>query len=165
MIAYGAEIREEWDEGILDEQGLCSGDYYLLAARLEPENKIKMIIEGFLRSGSSEKLVLVGSYSGKYGRRLFKDYCIREKLKFLGGIFDQKILDHLRHYAKAVFHGHSAGGTNPSLLEAMAAGAMVFAHNNPHNKWVLGDNAHYFLSANEVEKLVKEIDMLKKRVR
>jgi len=120
-----------------------------------------MIIDGYLKSGADEKLVLVGSYSAKYGRRIFKKYCANEKLKFLGSIFDQKILDHLRHYSKAVFHGHSAGGTNPSLLEAMAAGATVIAHDNPYNKWVLGKNAGYFLSAHELKNLMEQIDAIK----
>ena len=80
----------------------------------------------------------------------------------MGGLFDQKRLDHLRHYSKAVFHGHSVGGTNPSLLEAMAAGAYIIAHDNVYNKWVLGDNASYFQSKQDLSDLLVKIDELKR---
>ncbi len=158
MISYGAEIRENRDESVPEVHGLEPGAYYLLLARLEPENNIRMIIEGFLASGVREPLVLIGDHSGKYGRYIFREFGNNERLRFLGGIFDQEHLDHIRHFSKAVLHGHSAGGTNPSLLEAMAAGAFIIAHNNPYNKWILGNNAAYFGSSEEVSSLLSGIN-------
>ena len=149
MIPYGAEIRENWDEAVLRDAEIEPGAYYLLVARLEPENNIKMIIKGYLASRAEETLVIVGDYSGKYGRSVFREFGNNTSIKFMGGIFDQRFLDHMRHYSKAVFHGHSVGGTNPSLLEAMAAGAFLIAHENPYNRWVLGITRFYLtLQAN-----------------
>jgi len=160
MIPYGAETREDWKEGVLIEMGLKPDSFYLLVARLEPENNIRMIIEGFLASTVKGSLVIVGDCSGKYGQSIFRKYGADNRLKFLGGVFDPSVLDHLRHYSAAVFHGHSAGGTNPSLLEAMAAGAFIIAHNNPCNKWVLGENAVYFHSADDLKQLVEKLHEL-----
>jgi glycosyltransferase involved in cell wall biosynthesis len=77
-------------------------------------------------------------------------------VRFTGGIFDPVILDHLRHFSKTLIHGHSAGGTNPSLLEAMAAGAFIISHDNPYNRWVLGDHAAYFNSAGDIITLLSD---------
>ncbi|HEC43790.1 MAG TPA: DUF1972 domain-containing protein [Bacteroides sp.] len=160
MIPFGADIRQNWDEGILEGFGINPGCYYLIVARLEPENKIQMIIDGFLASPVQEPLLIVGDYSRKYGKKMYRQYGKDKRLKFLGGIFDSEKLDHLRHYSIASFHGHSVGGTNPSLLEAMAAGTLIFAHDNPYNKWVLGENAGYFRSAAEVTDCIKDLGKL-----
>ena len=66
-------------------------------------------------------------------------------------------LDNLRYYSNLYFHGHTVGGTNPSLLEAMASKALVIAHNNDFNKGVLQENAYYFSSAEEVKKILNSI--------
>jgi len=157
MIPYGAETRKNWKRGVLTEKGLEHDSFYLLVARLEPENNIRIIIEGFLASAVKGSLVIVGNCSGKYGRRIFRRYGANNRLKFLGGVFDPTILDHLRHFSTAVFHGHSAGGTNPSLLEAMASGAFIFAHDNPYNKWVLNENAVYFHSADDLKQKLEKL--------
>lgn len=168
MIPYGAEIKEKWDEGILRKgagimvpEEIKPGAYYLLVARMEPENNIRMIIEGFLASGINETLVVIGDYSRKYGRRIIRELGYQKRIIFSGGLFDEDLLDHLRHFSKAVFHGHSAGGTNPSLLEAMAAGSLIIAHDNAYNRWVLGENAVYFRSRMELEESLLGIDRIR----
>ncbi len=160
MIPYGADIREEWNVESLSEIGIKPGTYYMLVARLEPENKIELIIDGFLASPAKEPLLIVGDYSRKYGQKIHREYRADKRLKFLGGIFESKKLDHLRHYSIASFHGHSVGGTNPSLLEAMAAGSLIFAHKNPYNKWILGENAGYFRSTGELSNCIKDLGKL-----
>jgi glycosyltransferase involved in cell wall biosynthesis len=117
-----------------------------------------MILEGFLQSGKDGPLLIVGDHSGRYGRSIFREFGKNRKIRFLGGLFDQDLLDHLRHYSKAAFHGHSAGGTNPSLLEAMAAGALIITHDNVYNRWVLGENAVYFKSAVELAGKLTKLD-------
>jgi glycosyltransferase involved in cell wall biosynthesis len=154
MIAYGASPGTDWDEDIPGEYGMSPGEYYLLVARLEPENKIRMIIEGFLGSDAPECLVIVGRHDTGYGKSIYKKFADETRIKFLGGLYDRKILDHLRHFSKAVFHGHSVGGTNPSLLESMAAAANIIAHDNIYNRWVLGDNSEWFYSAGDITSLV-----------
>ena len=79
----------------------------------------------------------------------FKTY---SNIRFVGAIYDINLLNNLRYFSKLYFHGHSVGGTNPSLLEAMASKALIAAHNNDFNKGVLQENALYFSSALEVKK-------------
>jgi glycosyltransferase involved in cell wall biosynthesis len=154
MIAYGADPGRNQDQEMLRTLQVEPGSYYLLVARLEPENNIRMIIEGFLASDAHEYLVIVGRHDARYGRSLYKEFADEGRIKFLGGIYDTRILDHLRHFSKAVFHGHSVGGTNPSLLESMAAGAYIIAHDNIFNRWVLGNNADWFDSAASITALI-----------
>jgi glycosyltransferase involved in cell wall biosynthesis len=164
MIPFGADIRKDWDVAILADPGVSGnlgfnpGSYYLLVARMEPENNLRMVIEGYLASGSLVFLVIIGDYSGKYGQALVKEFGSHERIRFIGGLYNEDLLDHLRHFSKAVFHGHSVGGTNPSLLEAMAAGALVIAHDNAYNRWVLGGNAAYFNSSAQISEILSGIN-------
>ncbi len=159
-IGYGADIRQNWDAGRLDGVGLRQGTYYLLLARLEPENNIRTVIEGYLAGKPSESLVILGDHTRGYGARVFRAYSGNPAIRFLGGLYEQELLDHLRHFSLAVIHGHSTGGTNPSLLENMAAGALVIAHDNPFNRWVLEDNALYFSTGKDLKTLFTDRDTL-----
>jgi glycosyltransferase involved in cell wall biosynthesis len=114
-------------------------------------------------SGRKENLVIVGQFSGRHGSSLYQKYAERTGVKFLGGIFDRAILKDLRHFAAASIHGHSVGGTNPSLLESMAAGSPVIAHDNPYNRWVLGDESDYFRSAEELSEFLKSFSVHEKK--
>ena len=104
-------------------------------------------------SKSQYPLVLIGDYTNHYGRYLRKKYR-GKKIVFLGAVYDKKILDNLRYYSTVYFHGHSGGGTNPSLLEAMGAKALICAHDNPFNREVLGENAFYFKSKYNISELL-----------
>ena len=131
--------------------------YYLVIARMQPDNHIEEIIRGGLQAETSLPLVIVGNHSGRFGRYLTKKYA-SEKIIFAGGIFEKSKLDELRRYSSLYFHGHSAGGTNPSLLEAMAASALICAHDNPFNREVLGGNAYYFKETKEVADVIQKIN-------
>jgi glycosyltransferase involved in cell wall biosynthesis len=168
MIPFGANIRKDWNAEILADScmpgldGISPGSYYLLVARLEPENNLRMVIEGYLASGSQEFLLIIGDHSGKYGHVLIKEFGSHDRIRFTGGLYDEYLLDHLRRFSKAVFHGHSVGGTNPSLLEAMAAEALILAHDNAYNRWVLGENAVYFSSSARISEILGRINEIKR---
>ena len=132
-----------------------NSDYFLLMARMEPENNIEMILEGFLHSKTDKKFIVVGNTNTAYGKMLLKKFN-HPKIKFTGGLFDQDALFGLKKNAALYFHGHSVGGTNPSLLEAMHAGVLIAAHKNPFNQSVLGGNAFYFSSAADVTQLLEQ---------
>jgi glycosyltransferase involved in cell wall biosynthesis len=149
FIAYGAELMQEPNEKIIQSYGLEKYGYDLLVSRMEPENNIEMIIQAHLMCNGSKPLIIVGKHASKFGSYLYKKYS-GEKIRFLGGIFDIAVLNSLRFYSHFYFHGHSAGGTNPSLLEAMASYALIVAHDNIFNKAVLGDDAFYFTSSDEI---------------
>ena len=153
FIPYFAEIPDQRDLDLFQLQGLESAGYYLLIARLQPDNNIEMIIRGYIRSGKSFPLIIVGNYDHAYGRYLRKKYS-RQQVVFYGALYDKNQLNSLRFHSKLYFHGHSAGGTNPSLLEAMASQALICAGNNPFNHEVLADNAFYFSTEEEVSAIL-----------
>jgi len=153
-IPYGADPAPEIDDDVLKDLALKPRSYFLLIARLEPENNIETIIAGVRSSASPFPLVVVGPRGTRHARRLsarFPD----PRIRFVGGIYDKARLDALRHHAAVYFHGHSVGGTNPSLLEAMAARALIAAHDNPFNRHVLGDDALYFRNQNDIRRLLE----------
>ena len=78
-------------------------------------------------------------------------------IRFLGAIYNLEHLDNLRYFSNLYFHGHSVGGTNPSLLEAMASSALIIAHKNEFNQAILNENAYYFFNTEEVQKLLLKI--------
>ena len=121
IIAYGG------DHAIsMKEYELKSEEYFLSICRIEPENNIDMILEAF--SGSECKLKFIGNWaSSEYGRMLRVKYEDSENIEMLDPIYDINKLFKLRGEAKAYVHGHSAGGTNPSLVEAMYFSIPIFA--------------------------------------
>ncbi len=152
-IAYGAELVTDTDEAILENMGLEKYGYNLVVARMEPENNIETIIKGHLKSTNSIPLVIVGSYKNSHGLLLQKKYR-NTQIRFLGPIYDMESLNTLRYFSFYYIHGHSVGGTNPSLLEAMASRALIVAHNNIFNRSVLGDEAFYFKKAEDIVKIL-----------
>lgn len=160
FLAYGADIHEDYDEDILKGFGLEADGYFIVVARLEPENNLFMAIEGYLASGQYGKrpLVIVGKTNTPYGKHLVERYGDDRNIRFVGGIYDFRKLNSIRHYSYAYFHGHSVGGTNPSLLEAMASGCFILAHDNIFNRAVLGENALYYGSTDAAMEMLDGID-------
>jgi glycosyltransferase involved in cell wall biosynthesis len=154
-IPYGAKIVEHLNADVLHRYKLSPGDYYLLVARMEPENNIEMIIRGFLAAGKEKPLVIIGGTGNKFGRYLVRKYKT-SSIRFEGAVYDQDLLNILRAFSARYFHGHSVGGTNPSLLEAMACGCFIAAHDNVFNKAVLGNDALYFSQATDITNLIKQ---------
>ena len=126
----------------------------MLIARLEPENSIEMILEGRKSSKTKRKLIVVGNDQRDFGVYLKGKFEGVDGIQFLGGIYDQNILNNFRHFSNLYFHGHQVGGTNPSLLEAMGSGALIAAHRNEFNKAILKENGFYFQSADDVKDLM-----------
>lgn len=165
FIPYGADIPTRVNEAALDTWNLRPFEYYLVVARMEPENNIKMIIEGFLRSDSVHPLIIVGNYGNKYGQYLKKEFG-DPRVRFVGPLYDKDLLNALRSFARTYFHGHSVGGTNPSLLEAMACGSNIAAHANIFNRAIIEDAGSYFSSEQQVQSIVEaafNVDMVNQR--
>jgi glycosyltransferase involved in cell wall biosynthesis len=159
VIPYGVEIPPpEASSRALLPKPLSPQDYHLVVARLEPENHVLEIIDGFQKSGSPVPLVVVGNTTPatSYIKRLLG--FAHERVLFVGGIYDRAVLTSVRLNARSYLHGHSVGGTNPSLLEAMACGNVIIAHDNPFNREVAGDFATYFRTAADLAELVDQAD-------
>ena len=157
-LAYGADIHTDFNVDTLSEYDVTADNYYILIARLEPENNIEMAIQGYLKSNENGKkpLLIIGNTTTPHGKYLSGKYGHIDSVRFLGGIYNFKVLDDLRHFSSAYFHGHSVGGTNPSLLEAMAAGCFILANDNIFNRSVLKDNAIYYNSPDEVTRILND---------
>ncbi len=152
-IPYGAEVFQDPDINLLRSFNIEPYRYSLVIARMEPENNIEMIIEGVLRSGTENPLLIIGNTGNQYGKYLAGKYR-SEKVRFLGAIYDMNILNNLRNFCCLYFHGHSVGGTNPSLIEAMASSALICASRTDFNKKVLNGNAFYFKDSQEVSHII-----------
>lgn len=155
FIPYGADPVVEPDPAALAAYGVQPGGYFLLIARMEPENNIEMILDGYLASGSARPFLVVGPTTTRHGRHVRAKYGASPRVRLLEGIFDRQALDALRWHSALYFHGHSVGGTNPSLVEAMAASACIAVHDNAFNRAVVGDDALRFASAGDVTRIVE----------
>lgn len=149
-IAYGASPEAVANEKILQEYGLIKNNYFLLMARMEPENNIEMILDGYCLTNAATPFMVIGNNGNGYGSYLVNKYKKDKRILFAGGIFDNEKVHSLTAFCSLYFHGHSVGGTNPSLLDAMASGAPLAAHRNPFNFSILKENALAFSNAGEV---------------
>ena len=139
----------------LADWGLVPESYYLVVCRLEPENHVLEILRAFQQSHSARELIVVGNHRAE--TRYVRELCsVRDpRIRMIGTVYDQQKLVCLRAHAFAYMHGHSVGGTNPSLLEAMGCGNLVFAHDNPFNRETLGDSGLFFANPEELTRSIQ----------
>jgi glycosyltransferase involved in cell wall biosynthesis len=163
-IPYGAEVPSLPQKKYLKRWNLSPGSYGVLMARMEPENNLEMVLEGFRRASHASRLLVIGDTANRYGRHLVQKYGNDPSITFTGSLFDQHCLHALRAYCRLYFHGHSVGGTNPSLLEAMASGALIAAHDNPFNRAILGEDAYYFADAEAVASIATGVEREQKMI-
>jgi len=154
-IPYAADIFDKPDIRQLKKFQLQANNYYLLMARMVPENNIETIIKGYLLSGQTKPLLVIGDTGNRFGKYLVSTYN-RPDIIYTGPVFDSELLNNLRYYSLRYFHGHSVGGTNPSLLEAMSCSCYIIAHDNVFNKSVLGNDAGYFIGERQIAELLNE---------
>jgi glycosyltransferase involved in cell wall biosynthesis len=152
-ITYGAHPVSPQPIAPVEALGLTAGRYLTLICRPIPENSILELVQGFSRRHRGFDLVVLGKYEeakDEYHRAVLE--AASPEVKFVGAIYDTDVLRALRYYGRMYLHGHTVGGTNPSLVEAMAAANPVLAHDNPYNRWVVGEGARYFQTADDVSR-------------
>jgi glycosyltransferase involved in cell wall biosynthesis len=157
-ISYGAYVVDRApDSAAIRDFGLEPCEYYLVVCRLEPENHVKEIITGFAKSKSLRKLTIVGDCKSntKYVGELLKS--CDDRIRFIGTVYDKELLRAIRYHAFAYIHGHSVGGTNPSLLEALGCGNIVIAHDNVFNREV-GGIFEYFSDSEGVSWAIHKLE-------
>lgn len=131
--------------------------YAFKVARIEPENNIEMILNCFCKI--KFPLVIVGNWqSSQYGKDLLKKFKKISNIHILDAIYDLTILDQIRSNAYIYIHGHSVGGTNPSLVEAMFLGLPIFAYDVNFNRYTTDNSCLYFKNEKELNLLIKNID-------
>lgn len=158
LIAYGGDhvlrdLSEERQNEILTGMGLTSFDYCFTVCRIEPENNCHLILESFARTG--KKLMFVGNWErSEYGRQLKEKYSSFPNILISDPIYDIDVLYALRGNCLAYIHGHSAGGTNPSLVEAMFFGVPIVAFDVVYNRETTGNKALYFSDSSSLSELM-----------
>lgn len=156
FIPYGAALYEHPDANVLSRYELTMSAYHLVIARLEPENNIETVIQGYIQSEDERPLVIIGNTGNAFGTRMRELYGNHKGIRFLGAIYDAAVINALRYYAHLYYHGHSVGGTNPSLLEAMACRARIVAHQNVFNAAILVDEAFYFSQMEDIAVIIRK---------
>jgi glycosyltransferase involved in cell wall biosynthesis len=156
VIAYGANPRESADSKFIEKWGLIPESYFLIVGRLVPDNNADLIIEGFLKSNSNRKLVIVGDqpFEDEWAAELKK---INDpRILFTGYVRDPNELASFYIHSYAYFHGHEYGGTNPAMLKAMGYGCAILALDTPFNQEMLQNGKHgwYF------DKNVKAVEQI-----
>lgn len=156
-IAYGAFQIRSAPEAPVRALGLEPGHYLISIARIEPDNNILAIVEGFSRRRRNVKLVVVGTFVKGVSYHDTIRAAASDEVVFPGAIYDPETVQALRFHSRAYVHGHTVGGTNPSLVEALAAGNMVIAHDNAYNRWTAGAAGVYFSDADGCDGKMSEV--------
>jgi glycosyltransferase involved in cell wall biosynthesis len=161
LISYGAPVQLNPVDDRLSELGLSWKGFHLVVARFEPENHVDVAVAGYVQSKASLPLVVVGSapYAAEYTRRVQACTCGDPRVRLLGGVYDQDLLDQLYAGALCYVHGHSVGGTNPSLLRAMGAGSAVLAWDVSFNRDVASNRGRYFDDESSLAALIEAAEM------
>lgn len=148
-LYYCSKSIKDYKQNVLEKYGLKPRKYSLLVCRLEPENSVLEIISAFSRKKRNNTLAVVGQIDRRkyaYHRKIFD--AASSEVKFLGFVPLEQ-LGSLRKGARLYIHGHTVGGTNPSLVEAMASSSAIIAKDNEFNRWVAGNGALYFKNESE----------------
>jgi hypothetical protein len=156
-IPYGAHLFVNPDNSCLKNYDVSEYKYNMLIARLEPENSIEIILNGVAKSKNTAPFLVIGNHNTTFGEYLKEKFKNHTNIRFVGGVYDINVLNNLRHFSNLYFHGHTVGGTNPSLLEAMASQSLICAHNNIFNRSILNNDAVYFETAEEAATMLDTV--------
>lgn len=164
FIPYGARtsaLSLDEVERRLATRELRPGGYHLLVARFEPENQVLEVVRGYAAGPATLPLVVVGfaGYPGDYARAITEAAADDKRVHLLGAVWDQDDLDALYAGAASYVHGHSVGGTNPSLLRAMAQGTPVIAYDCVYNRETTGGDALWFSQPSQLGELVRAAEV------
>lgn len=156
-ITYGAHEVLEAPAGPVDALGLTPGGYAMIVCRPIPENSVLEIVTAWSSRRRGMPLVVVGPYGDDDPYHVQVKAAASDEVVFPGAIFEPERMRSLRFHTALYLHGHTVGGTNPSLVEAMAAGNAVVAHDNVYNTWVAGPGNAYFSGVDDLAALLDEV--------
>ncbi len=156
-IPYGGVEVLSAPEAPVRALGLEPDRYLISIARIEPDNNILTMVEAFSRKPRGAKLVVLGTFADGNAYHAAVRAAASHEVVFPGAIYDQETVAALRFHARAYLHGHTVGGTNPSLVEALWAGNAVLAHDNAYNRWTAGDAQFFFTDVRSCEAMIGEL--------
>jgi glycosyltransferase involved in cell wall biosynthesis len=154
MIPYGGVEVTSAPAAEIEEYGLRPGQYLIIIARIEPENSILPMVTAFSRRRRGVKLAVLGNLDSGNPYHMAVKAAASDEVQFLGAIYGKEKVSALRFHARAYLHGHSVGGTNPSLVEALWSGNAVLAHRNVFNVWTAGSGQYFFSDVNECDQQI-----------
>lgn len=159
MIAYGANPRLSSDETLIEQWDLERESYFLIVGRLIPDNNSDLIVEGFVKSDSKRKMVIVGDvpYHDNFAQRMKN--ISDERLIFTGYVRNQDVLAALYHNCYAYFHGHEYGGTNPAMLKALGYGCAILALNTRFNQEMLQEGKYGWYFEKNVDSITSIVEL------
>ena len=170
FIAYGADLTlsklTDDDEKLVNwykEKGLTKKNYYLVVGRFVPENSFEVMIREFMKSHSKKDFALITNVNDKFLNELEEKLHFKrdKRIKFVGTVYDQELLKKIRENAFAYFHGHTVGGTNPSLIEALGSTDLNLLVDVGFNREVAEDCALYWSRDDgSLAKLIDSSDQL-----
>lgn len=152
VVEYGADhtLRVTPEEKDFENYPFLKQEYAVKVCRIEPENNVHHVLEAFKKC-PTKQLVIVGNWNNStYGRELKAQYSLIDNICLLDPIYNQREIDLIRGNAALYVHGHSAGGTNPSLVEAMYLGLPIFSYDVSYNKTTTENKAVYFTTTEEL---------------
>ncbi|MFB0875121.1 MULTISPECIES: DUF1972 domain-containing protein [unclassified Sphingobium] len=158
-IPYSGAVGQAPDDAALARYGVTSGDYYLVVARMEPENNVDLIIREYRASEVKRPLIVVGSvpYESDYARAVAAEH--DGQVRCVGGVFESGALNALYRHCAAYLHGHEVGGTNPSLLRAMHWGAACVPIDVLFHRENVGpDNPYFGKDAGDLAAILRALD-------
>jgi glycosyltransferase involved in cell wall biosynthesis len=157
IIPYGGQNVTSAPRAIIEAMGLDPDAYLVSIARIEPENNILTLVEAFSRRLRGARLVVLGTLDAGNAYHRAVRAAAGEEVMFPGAIYDKAKVEALRFHARAYVHGHTVGGTNPSLVEALWAGNAVIAHDNAFNRWTAGTDQMFFADAGDLDRLITRV--------
>ena len=159
MITYGGCVAAETDNTHRWVQ-TESSDFFMVVARPEPENQILEMCQAFIASGSTHRLVIVGAPIGKskYWTSVMELVSNHSNIELAGSIWDRQQLCDLYRSTLGVIHGHTVGGTNPALVDALSHGSPVMAHDNAYNREVLQANGSLWNSVDALTEMLRSYE-------
>ena len=156
FVAYGGDRSythlETPNDPILSHE-ILSHDYFVMVARCQQDNNFEMILDAF--SKADQKIVIISNFDDNpYGAFLRQQYGNERNMLLIGPIYNHALLSRIREKAVCYVHGHSAGGTNPTLVEALWFGNHILAFRNGFNEETAQNAAQYFSNSSELRKLI-----------
>ncbi|WP_035778352.1 beta 1-4 rhamnosyltransferase Cps2T [Butyrivibrio sp. MC2013] len=172
-IAYGSDTKASVmkdDDPVfvnwLDDKGLKTGEYYLVVGRFVPENNYGVMIREFMKSSSDKNLAIITNVNNKFLSELEDKYHFSKdsRIKFVGTVYNCELLKKIRENAYCYFHGHSVGGTNPSLLEALGSTDLNLLFDVGFNRECAEDGAFYWTKEDgNLSALINKADNLSEK--
>lgn len=158
LIAYGGDhVSKVEDDTLYEKYPFCKNSYSVTVCRIEPENNIHVILEAFSKM-SGNQLVMVGNWkNGEYGSELKEKYSKFDNIHLLDPIYENHTINWIRSNASVYVHGHSAGGTNPSLVEAMNFGLPILAFDCVYNRETTMNECLYWKNSEDIQYFFQSI--------